>query len=214
MTSLFSSLGSYFLYFHSSDDDIDVSLSFIVSSDDNESFSFSFDGIIYRMRVIISSQSKKKSLVLRDQIYMKRVLPKFAPHIGCHTINDIEDHIKSMLTKNQYKMFCNDSIFGVFMKKKNCVVQVQLGRCIMSLETKESSTSDIVIRAKDTSLHFSPRKFAVVTDLNYLSNKDDFVFDEELPNKIIDQYFDGARNIQKRELFVVVSGKIWGEVER
>ncbi|KAM3326476.1 hypothetical protein P3S67_001602 [Capsicum chacoense] len=69
---------------------------------------------------------------------MARVLPKFAPHIGCHTVNDIKDRIKAMLTKNQFKKFCTDSIFGVFMKKKNCVVQAQLGRCIMSLGTTES----------------------------------------------------------------------------
>ncbi|PHU28760.1 hypothetical protein BC332_00853 [Capsicum chinense] len=143
---------------------------------------------------------------------MKRVLPKFAPHISCHTVNDIEDRIKSMLTKNQFKMFCNDSIFGIFMKKKNYVVQAQLGRCIMSLETKESPISDIVIRVKGTTLHFSLREFAVVTNLNFHSNKDDFVFDEDFPNKIIDHYFDGVIYIQKREIFVAVSGKIcWDE---
>ncbi|XP_047264159.1 uncharacterized protein LOC124896613 [Capsicum annuum] len=114
-----------------------------------------------------------------------------------------------MLTKNQFKKFCTDSIFGVFMKKNNCVVQAQLGRCIMSLETTESSTSDIVIHAKGTTLHFSLREFAVVTDLNCYSNKDDFEFDEDVPNKIIDQYFDGSRFIQKKELFVVVTDKIW-----
>ncbi|KAF3658843.1 hypothetical protein FXO38_10319 [Capsicum annuum] len=100
---------------------------------------------------------------MREQIYIARVLPKFAPHIGCHTVNDIEDRIKSMLTKNQFKMFCTKSIFGFFMKKKDCVVQAQLGRCIMSLEIKESSTSAIVISAKGTILHFTPREFALVT---------------------------------------------------
>ncbi|PHU30409.1 hypothetical protein BC332_02502 [Capsicum chinense] len=97
------------------------------------------------------------------------------------------------------------------MKKKDCVVQAQLGRWIMSLETKESSKSDIVIRAKGTTLHFNLREFAVVIGLNYLSNKDDFVFDEDLPYKIIDQYFDNARYIQKRKLFTAITGKIWGK---
>ncbi|PHU05017.1 hypothetical protein BC332_25839 [Capsicum chinense] len=124
-------------------------------------------------------------------------------------INDIEDHIKSMLTKNQYKIFCKDNSFDVFMKKKNYVVQEKLGRCIMSLETKKSSTSDIVIRAKSTTLHFSLRKFVVATGLNCLSNIHDFLFDEDLLNKIIDHYFDSARYVQKRKLFAVVTGKIW-----
>ncbi|KAF3682730.1 hypothetical protein FXO38_01132 [Capsicum annuum] len=149
---------------------------------------------------------------------MARVLPKFAPHIGCHTINDIEDRIKAMLTKNQFKKFCTDSIFGVFMKKKNCVVQAQLGRCIMSLETTESSTSDIVIRAKETTLHFSLREFTVVTGLNCHSNRDDFGFDEDVPNKIIDQdypwglvaYEELAKSLNKKlkptEMFYMLHG--------
>ncbi|KAF3633425.1 hypothetical protein FXO38_25597 [Capsicum annuum] len=115
-----------------------------------------------------------------------------------------------MLTKNQFKKFCNNSIFGIFMKKNNCVVQAQLGRCIMSLETMKISTSDIAIRAKGTTLHFRLREFAVVTGLNCHSNRDNFGFDEDVPNKIIDQYFDGSRFIQKKELFAIVTNKIWG----
>ncbi|KAF3619412.1 hypothetical protein FXO38_32951 [Capsicum annuum] len=76
------------------------------------------------------------------------------------------------------------------MKKKDCVVQAQLGRCIMSLETRESSASAIVIRAKGTILHFTIREFALVIGLNCATNKDEFVLDEERPNRIIDQYFD------------------------
>ncbi|KAF3672798.1 hypothetical protein FXO37_07314 [Capsicum annuum] len=136
------------------------------------------------------SEQEKVEEAMCDQIYMTRVLPKFAPHIGCHTVADIEDRIKSMLTKNQYKMFCTKSIFDFFMKKKDCVVQAQLGRYIVSLETRKSFISAIVIRTKDTILHFTPGEFALVTDLNCVSNKDDFVFDEERPNIIIDQYFD------------------------
>ncbi|KAM3305450.1 hypothetical protein P3S67_012316 [Capsicum chacoense] len=81
----------------------------------------------------------------------------------------------------------------------------------MSLETKKSSTSDIVIRAKGTTLHFSLREFIVVTGLNCYSNKDDFLFDEDFSNKTIDRYFDGDRYIQKRKLFAAVTEKIWGD---
>ncbi|PHU25058.1 hypothetical protein BC332_03390 [Capsicum chinense] len=139
------------------------------------------------------------SLVIRDQIFMARLLLKFAPHIGCHTVNDIEDRIKTMLTKSEYKMFCTKSIFGFFMKKKYCVVQAQLGRCIMSLETRESSTSAIVIQAKGTILHYTIREFSLVTGLNCATNKDEFVFDEKRPNRIIDQYFDGCHTVNDIE---------------
>ncbi|KAF3672330.1 hypothetical protein FXO38_06166 [Capsicum annuum] len=152
------------------------------------------------------------NIILRDQIYMARVLPKFAPHIGCHTVNDTEHRIKSTLTKNQYNIFCNNRIFVVFMKKKSSVVQAQFGRCIMSLETKESTANVIVIRAKGTNLHFSPREFVVVTDLNCVSNKDDFVFDEDLSNRLKD-YF-GV--IPQLHFYLVESGRYsdypWGSL--
>ncbi|KAF3667603.1 hypothetical protein FXO38_08509 [Capsicum annuum] len=162
--------------------------------------------------VASDSESKQEKVeeVIRDQIFIVQVLPKFAPHIGCHMVNDIEDHIKTMLTKSQYKMFCTKSIFDFFMKKKDCVVQAQLGRCIMSLETRESSTSAIVIQSKGTILHFTIREFALVTGLNCATNKDEFVFDEKRPNRIIDQYFDGESFVQKKDLYAAVSDKIWG----
>ncbi|KAF3656318.1 hypothetical protein FXO37_15544 [Capsicum annuum] len=97
------------------------------------------------------------------------------------------------------------------MKKKNFVVQAQFERCIMSLETKESTANAIVIRAKGTNLHFNPREFVVVTGLNCVSNKDDFVFDEDLLNRLIEDYFGGAKYIQKRELFAAFSEKLWGK---
>ncbi|KAF3662979.1 hypothetical protein FXO37_12211 [Capsicum annuum] len=81
----------------------------------------------------------------------------------------------------------------------------------MSLETKKSSANAIVIRVKGINLHFSPREFVVVTGLNCVSNRDDFVFDEDLPNRIIKQYFDGANYIQKRELFAAFFEKNWGK---
>ncbi|KAF3615398.1 hypothetical protein FXO38_35142 [Capsicum annuum] len=90
------------------------------------------------------------------------------------------------------------------MKKKHCVVQAQLCRCVMSLEIKGSSSSAIVIRANDTSLNFTPREFAIITGLNYLSNRYDFVFYRNVPNRIVEKYFNGAEFIQKRQLFLVV----------
>ncbi|KAF3641048.1 hypothetical protein FXO38_21820 [Capsicum annuum] len=67
-------------------------------------------------------------------------------------------------------------------------------RCIMSLETKKSTANAIVIRVKDTNHYFSPKEFSLVTGLNCISNKDDFVFDEDLPNRLIEDYFDGANS--------------------
>ncbi|KAF3629552.1 hypothetical protein FXO37_28902 [Capsicum annuum] len=51
----------------------------------------------------------------------------------------------------------------------------------------------------------------MVTGLNCASNKDDFVFDENLPNRLIEDYLGGAKYIQKRELFAAFSEKLWGK---
>ncbi|KAF3684183.1 hypothetical protein FXO37_01473 [Capsicum annuum] len=142
--------------------------------------------------------------VLHDEIFIVRKLSRFAPHMCSYSDNDIDGNIRAILNKEQYKKFCDNIIFGYFMKKKHCVVQAQLCRCVMSLEIKGSSSSAIVIRANDTSLNFTSREFAIITGLNCLSNRYDFVFYRNVPNIIVEKYFNGAEFIQKRQLFLVV----------
>ncbi|PHU07291.1 hypothetical protein BC332_23780 [Capsicum chinense] len=97
------------------------------------------------------------------------------------------------------------------MKKKQCVVQAQLCRCVMTLEVKGSSSSGIMISANGTSLSFTPMKFAIITGLNCVSNRYDFTFDEGVPNRMIEKYFNGKKIIQKRQLFLAFMEKVWGE---
>ncbi|KAF3657313.1 hypothetical protein FXO37_14998 [Capsicum annuum] len=44
------------------------------------------------------------------------------------------------------------------------------------------------------------------------SKKDDFVFDEDIPNRLVEKYFNGAEFIQKRQLFIAFMDKVWGEI--
>ncbi|KAF3651790.1 hypothetical protein FXO38_16432 [Capsicum annuum] len=81
----------------------------------------------------------------------------------------------------------------------------------MSLETKGSSITAIIIWANGTSLRFTPRKFAIITGLNCVGNRYDFIFDKEVPNRIVEQYFNGSNCIKKRHLFRAVSDKVWGK---
>ncbi|KAF3680145.1 hypothetical protein FXO38_02442 [Capsicum annuum] len=81
----------------------------------------------------------------------------------------------------------------------------------MSLEIKGSSSFAIVIWANGTSLHFNLRKFAIVTGLNCVSNRYDFIFDEDIPNRIVEKYFNGTEFIQKKQLFLAFMEKVWGE---
>ncbi|PHU18085.1 hypothetical protein BC332_13780 [Capsicum chinense] len=81
----------------------------------------------------------------------------------------------------------------------------------MSLEIKGSSSSAIVIRANGTSLHFNLRKFAIVIGLNCVSNRYDFIFDEDIPNRIVEKYFNGKEFIQKKQLFLAFMEKVWRE---
>ncbi|XP_047270549.1 uncharacterized protein LOC124899634 [Capsicum annuum] len=148
---------------------------------------------------------------MRDEIFLVRKLSRFAQHMCSCSDNDIYGSIRAILNKEQFKNFCENNIFGYFMQKKQCVVQAQLCRCVMTLEVKGSSSSGIMICANDTSLSFTPMKFAIITGLNCVSNRYDFIFYEGVPNRMIEKYFNGAESIQKRQLFLVFTEKVWGE---
>ncbi|PHU29862.1 hypothetical protein BC332_01955 [Capsicum chinense] len=81
----------------------------------------------------------------------------------------------------------------------------------MTLEVKGSSSSGILIYANETSLSFTPRKFAIITRLNCVSNRYDFIFYEGVPKRMIEKYFNGTEIIQKRQLFLAFAEKVWGE---
>ncbi|KAF3652625.1 hypothetical protein FXO37_17442 [Capsicum annuum] len=97
------------------------------------------------------------------------------------------------------------------MKKQQCVVQAQMCRCVMTLEVKGSSSSGILICANCTFLNFTPKEFAIITGLNCVSDSYDFIFDEGVPNRMVEKYFNGAEIIQKRQLFLAFTEKVWGE---
>ncbi|KAF3643920.1 hypothetical protein FXO38_20431 [Capsicum annuum] len=100
------------------------------------------------------------------------------------------------------------------MKKQQCVVQAQLCRCVMTLEVKGSSSSGILICANGIFLNFTPRKFAIMTGLNCVSNRYDFIFDKGVPNRIVEKYFNGAEIIQKRQLFLAFTDKVDNRILR
>ncbi|KAF3667567.1 hypothetical protein FXO38_08515 [Capsicum annuum] len=80
----------------------------------------------------------------------------------------------------------------------------------MTHEVKDSS-SGILICANGTFLNFTPREFAIITGLNCMSNRYDFTFDEGVPNRLVDKYLNGVEIIQKRQLFLAFTEKVWGE---
>ncbi|KAF3618696.1 hypothetical protein FXO38_33304 [Capsicum annuum] len=157
------------------------------------------------------SEEESEEEVMRDEIFLVRKLSRFAPHMCSYSDNDIYGSIRAILNKEQFKNFCENNIFGYFMKKKQCVVQAQLCRCVMTLEVKGSSSSGIMISANDTSLSFTPMKFSIITELNCVSNRYDFTFDEGVPNRMIEKYFNGVEIILKRQLFLAFTEKVWGE---
>ncbi|KAF3615445.1 hypothetical protein FXO38_35113 [Capsicum annuum] len=149
--------------------------------------------------------------VMQDEIFLVRKLSRFTPHMCLYSDNDIYGSIRAILNKEQFKNFCENNIFGYFMKKKQCVVQAQLCRCVLTLEVKGSSSSGIMISANGISLSFTPMKFAIIIELNCVSNRYDYTFDKGVPNRMIEKYFNGAEIIQKRQLFLAFSEKVWGE---
>ncbi|KAF3649270.1 hypothetical protein FXO38_17730 [Capsicum annuum] len=77
----------------------------------------------------------------------------------------------------------------------------------MTLEVKRSSSSAILIFANGIFLNFTPRKFVIITGLNCVSNRYDFIFDEDVPNRMVEKYFNGIEIIQKRQLFLAFTEK-------
>ncbi|KAF3623983.1 hypothetical protein FXO37_31594 [Capsicum annuum] len=81
----------------------------------------------------------------------------------------------------------------------------------MTLGVKGSSSSGILICVNGSFLSFTPREFAIITGLNCVSNRYDFVFDEGVTNRMIEKYFNGAKILQKRQIFLAFTEEVWGE---
>ncbi|KAF3657226.1 hypothetical protein FXO38_13779 [Capsicum annuum] len=111
--------------------------------------------------------------------------------------NDPEKIVEIMKRKGLTKT-SSPTKFQKLMKRKK------------SDEKEECSKIASLVASDSESEQEKVEEFALVTGLNCATNKDEFVFDEESPNKIIDQYFDGESFVQKKDLYVVVSDKIWG----
>ncbi|XP_070051428.1 uncharacterized protein [Nicotiana tomentosiformis] len=106
--------------------------------------------------------------------------PVVSLHISSYTNTDIKSDLKEKLTAEQYKLFCN-TCFGSFIEMKHCEVQHQLFR-----------------------------EFAVVTSLNCVSDAEDFWFNTKKPNRIVETYFGGAKNVKKKDLVKCFDDKNWG----
>lgn len=63
-------------------------------------------------------------------------------------------------------------------------MQARLCICVMTSGANDSSTNSIIIRANGIFLCVASREFAIITSLNCVASKDDFVFDEDVPNMI------------------------------
>ncbi|KAM3343568.1 hypothetical protein P3S68_025657 [Capsicum galapagoense] len=149
---------------------------------------------------------------MRDEIFLVKKLLRFAPHMCSYSDNDIYGSIRAILNKERFKNFYENNIFGYFMKKNQFVVQAQLFRCVMTLEMKGNSSFGIMISVNGNSLSFTLMEFVIITGLNCVSNRCDFTFDEGVPNRMIEKYFNGAEIIQKRQLFLAFTEKVWEKI--
>ncbi|KAG5629272.1 hypothetical protein H5410_000989, partial [Solanum commersonii] len=75
-----------------------------------------------------------------------------------------------------------------------------------------SSSDSLLIRINGTTLRFGIREFAIISGLNCVANPDDFSFNKKKPNRIIEQFFGGKKNvIKKAELIRKFDKKVWGD---
>ncbi|PHT99322.1 hypothetical protein BC332_31761 [Capsicum chinense] len=81
----------------------------------------------------------------------------------------------------------------------------------MSLELKTSSTDGLIMRFNGYTLRFSLREFAIISGLNCVSSKADFVFDTSVPNRLLQKYFGGEEEPYKVILFQDLDDQVWGK---
>ncbi|XP_070042159.1 uncharacterized protein [Nicotiana tomentosiformis] len=93
---------------------------------------------------------------------------------------------------------------------KYCEVKHQLFRCFMVLQLEESHDDSFSLYVNGTKLVFLIREFAVVTGLNCVSDTEDFRFNTKKPNRIVETYFGGAKNVKKKDLVKCFDDKNWG----
>ncbi|KAM3323671.1 hypothetical protein P3S67_004822 [Capsicum chacoense] len=129
--------------------------------------------------------SKDSSFVITD-------LPKKSPYVACYVQMKLFDTLKQKLSSVHLRRFMG-TCFGQYATMPESWVQSQLFRCAMSLELKTSSTHDIMLRFNKNMLRFSLRNFAIISGLNCVAFKGDFVFDTSVPNRLIQTYFDGEK---------------------
>ncbi|XP_049399676.1 uncharacterized protein LOC125863683 [Solanum stenotomum] len=92
-----------------------------------------------------------------------------------------------------------------------CHVQAQLFRCFMLREVEGSSTDAIMIYINGTTLRFTHRDFCLVSGLKCSDDCQNFVFNIEEPNRILQMYFKKKKSISKAEFVQSFNNKVWGD---
>ncbi|PHU25324.1 hypothetical protein BC332_03656 [Capsicum chinense] len=133
-------------------------------------------------------------------------LPKKSPHVSCYVEMKLFDTLKQKLSSVQLRRFMG-TCFGQYANMPESWVQSQILRCAMSLELKTSSTDAIILRFNENTLRFSLRDFAIISGLNCVACKGDFVFDTSVPNRLMQTDFDGEEEPYKATLFQAFEDK-------
>ncbi|XP_075101591.1 uncharacterized protein LOC142177031 [Nicotiana tabacum] len=149
------------------------------------------------------------NIILQEIKLFVKHTPILSLYISSYTNTDIIFGLKEKLTQDQYKIF-GTTCFGSFLDMKHCEVQHQLSRCFMVLQLEESHDDSFSIYVNGTTVCFSIREFAVVTGLNCVSDAENFQFNTKMPNRIMDTYFGGAKNVKKKYLLKCFDEKNWG----
>ena len=129
----------------------------------------------------------------------------------CYTQINTLNELQNKLPPKQYNRICASSCFAQLTAMRRCHVQAQLFRCIMLKELEGSFVNAIIFYINDTTLRFTIREFAIISDLNCSDNGADFNFDIDQPNRIIDEYFPGNSPVTKARLAEAFKAKVWGD---
>ncbi|KAF3677040.1 hypothetical protein FXO38_03997 [Capsicum annuum] len=153
------------------------------------------------------AESNDVEIQHKDSIFVITDLPKNSPHVSCYVEMKIFDTLKQKLSSVQLREFMG-TCFGQYANMPESWVQSQMFRCAMSLELKTSSTDAIMLRFNENTLRFSLRDFAIISGLNCVACKGDFIFNTSVPNRLMQTYFDGEEEPYKATLFQAFEDKV------
>ncbi|XP_060181970.1 uncharacterized protein LOC132611572 [Lycium barbarum] len=141
-----------------------------------------------RSKEYVDSKSKQQEKVKKVSKFLVTKHPAVVPSM-CRYMNvNVMQDIRGKPTDPKMDMFRN-SCFGKYLRMQQMDVQAQIFRCFMVKELRGSTYRCFTFEINGKVLRFGLREFALITELDCVSDENDLVYDNSKPNRLMIEYF-------------------------